>query len=171
MSTVSYYSSKDNIGIHIHPKVAASSLFVWDYLLTLGMEIELIWYSPWTIMKVLYILQRYMPFIDGVILTLHCEYLPLFSRPRCHSLYETAEHVKNPSARYCRVLYLVSGCKSSFAYLYFFWSENSFTGAVLAVFGIGVSEGIDVNLSSSVRHSKHRHSHFKHSRMGCMGEK
>ncbi|KAJ3501359.1 hypothetical protein NLJ89_g9372 [Agrocybe chaxingu] len=44
--------------------LAATVVFLWDYLLTLGMEVEHIWASKWTIVKVLFLIQRYIPFID-----------------------------------------------------------------------------------------------------------
>ncbi|KDR82787.1 hypothetical protein GALMADRAFT_848896 [Galerina marginata CBS 339.88] len=49
--------------------VAASALFVYDYLLTFQLEVELIWKSRWNFIKVLFIIQRYMPFIDTCFLT------------------------------------------------------------------------------------------------------
>ena len=51
--------------------VASSVLFVYDYFITLGMEIDLIWFSPWTPTKAIYLIQRYLPFIDTVWLCLH----------------------------------------------------------------------------------------------------
>ncbi|THU89313.1 hypothetical protein K435DRAFT_678250, partial [Dendrothele bispora CBS 962.96] len=48
--------------------VSCSTLLVYDYLLSIQEENELIWSSKWTWMKVLYIIQRYMPLGDTVIL-------------------------------------------------------------------------------------------------------
>ena len=49
----------------------ACALFLWDYILTFGMEVDLVWKSKWNFMKGLYLFQRYSPFIDimCVILT------------------------------------------------------------------------------------------------------
>lgn len=44
--------------------VAAGAFFVYDWLLTLGMEVELIWRSKWNYIKVLYLFQRYLTFYD-----------------------------------------------------------------------------------------------------------
>jgi hypothetical protein len=41
-------------------------MFIWDYILTFGMEVELVWKSEWNFMKGLYLFQRYLPFIDTV---------------------------------------------------------------------------------------------------------
>ncbi|THV01832.1 hypothetical protein K435DRAFT_793043 [Dendrothele bispora CBS 962.96] len=48
--------------------VYCSTLLVYDYLLSIQEENELIWSSKWTWVKVLYIIQRYMPLGDTVIL-------------------------------------------------------------------------------------------------------
>ncbi|KIJ97951.1 hypothetical protein K443DRAFT_681150 [Laccaria amethystina LaAM-08-1] len=50
--------------------VAAAMLLVYDCSLTLGMEFEFVWSSPWSFMKVLYIAQRYLPFCDAICLCL-----------------------------------------------------------------------------------------------------
>ncbi|EDR11616.1 uncharacterized protein LACBIDRAFT_324303 [Laccaria bicolor S238N-H82] len=50
--------------------VAAAMLLVYDCSLTFGMEFEFVWSSPWGFMKVLYIVQRYLPFCDTVFLCL-----------------------------------------------------------------------------------------------------
>ena len=44
--------------------VMACMMFVWDYILTFGMEVDLIWKSKWSFMKGLYLFQRYLPFTD-----------------------------------------------------------------------------------------------------------
>ncbi|THU89334.1 hypothetical protein K435DRAFT_646512, partial [Dendrothele bispora CBS 962.96] len=48
--------------------VSSSTLLIYDYLLNVQEENELIWSSKWTWMKVLYIIQRYIPLGDTVIL-------------------------------------------------------------------------------------------------------
>ena len=48
------------------------TLLIYDYILTLPMEVSLIWRAKWTVMKVLYVIQRYLPFEDTVIVLLHC---------------------------------------------------------------------------------------------------
>jgi len=53
--------------------VAASTMFIWDYILTFRMEVDLVWKSKWNIMKGLYLLQRYLPFIDTTWLVLYCQ--------------------------------------------------------------------------------------------------
>ncbi|EDQ98732.1 uncharacterized protein LACBIDRAFT_296795 [Laccaria bicolor S238N-H82] len=45
-------------------------LLVYDCSLTLGMEIEFVWSSPWGFVNMLYIVQRYLPFCDAIFLCL-----------------------------------------------------------------------------------------------------
>ncbi|KDR75682.1 hypothetical protein GALMADRAFT_248296 [Galerina marginata CBS 339.88] len=51
--------------------VAASTVFAYDWLITLSMEIELIWRSRWNFIKILFLLQRYLPFLDTCFLELY----------------------------------------------------------------------------------------------------
>jgi len=37
-------------------------MFLWDYILTFDMEVELVWKSKWNFIKGLYLFQRYLPF-------------------------------------------------------------------------------------------------------------
>jgi hypothetical protein len=53
--------------------VSASTMFVWDYILTFRMEVDLVWKSKWTVMKGLYLFQRYLPFINTVFLIVYCQ--------------------------------------------------------------------------------------------------
>ncbi|KAF9444975.1 hypothetical protein P691DRAFT_676580, partial [Macrolepiota fuliginosa MF-IS2] len=48
---------------------------VFDWLLTFEMEISFIWRALWTLMKGLYLLERYSPFVDVVFGTL-CKLQP-----------------------------------------------------------------------------------------------
>jgi hypothetical protein len=47
---------------------ACSALLVFDYLCTLDLEITYVWSGPWTLANYLYILNRYLPFIDTLII-------------------------------------------------------------------------------------------------------
>jgi hypothetical protein len=40
------------------------TIFFWDYLLTLEMEVNLVWKSKWNFIKGLYLFQRYLPFTE-----------------------------------------------------------------------------------------------------------
>lgn len=41
----------------------------YDYLTTLDREVSLIWASPWSIAKVLFLLTRYLPFADVAVIS------------------------------------------------------------------------------------------------------
>ncbi|THU96296.1 hypothetical protein K435DRAFT_664758 [Dendrothele bispora CBS 962.96] len=44
---------------------------LYDYFLTIGREVELVWFSDWNAVKVLYLIQRYFAFVDVIILTFY----------------------------------------------------------------------------------------------------
>ena len=48
-------------------------MFIWDFILTFRMEVDLVWKSKWTLMKALYLFQRYLPFFDTVGLVVYCQ--------------------------------------------------------------------------------------------------
>lgn len=68
--------------------MAACVLFVWDYLLTVDLEVQHVWKSQWSVIKVVFLLQRYLPFIDSCYLglyrkcsaLLHLETVPALTR-------------------------------------------------------------------------------------------
>jgi len=49
----------------------ASTMFVWDYILTFGMEVDLVWKSKWNFMKGLYLFQRYLTFIGCIFMIVY----------------------------------------------------------------------------------------------------
>jgi hypothetical protein len=50
--------------------VSGAALLIYDYLLILPLEINLVWSSPWTYTKILYLLTRYIP-LGGKAFALH----------------------------------------------------------------------------------------------------
>jgi len=42
-------------------------MFLWDYVLTFEMEVDLVWKSQWNFIKGLYFFQRYLPFFDLIL--------------------------------------------------------------------------------------------------------
>ncbi|KAF8167110.1 hypothetical protein B0H34DRAFT_680288 [Crassisporium funariophilum] len=69
--------------------LAACTMFLWDYVVTIGMEVELVWSSPWTAMKVVYFVQRYMPFFDTLWLTVHLQLGHDLSITQCRRMLST----------------------------------------------------------------------------------
>jgi len=67
--------------------VAACTLFIWDYILTIGMEVDLVWRSKWNFMKALYLFQRYSPFIDTVWLVLYRQMAGNLTRTACRNIF------------------------------------------------------------------------------------
>ncbi|KAH7905915.1 hypothetical protein BJ138DRAFT_1130232 [Hygrophoropsis aurantiaca] len=53
-------------------EIASLSLLIYDYLLTLREEIEFFWSGRWTLSRVLFFLNRYLPFIAMIPVTVQC---------------------------------------------------------------------------------------------------
>jgi len=47
--------------------VAAAVLMLYDYSLTFRDEIEYIWKRPWSLIRILFTITRYLPFFDLAI--------------------------------------------------------------------------------------------------------
>ncbi|TDL25188.1 hypothetical protein BD410DRAFT_826505 [Rickenella mellea] len=47
--------------------IAAVTILIWDYLITLPNEVALIWPSSWNISKFLFVLNRYLVFLDSTM--------------------------------------------------------------------------------------------------------
>ncbi|CAA7267799.1 unnamed protein product [Cyclocybe aegerita] len=66
--------------------LAGAVIFIYDYLLTLGMEVEYVWPGPWTTIKVVYFIQRYIPFIDTMWIALYINFGENLSPGLCQRL-------------------------------------------------------------------------------------
>ncbi|THH07271.1 hypothetical protein EW145_g3493 [Phellinidium pouzarii] len=66
--------------------------FVYDWLLTFQDEIELIWRAEWTLGKVVFLLTRYLAFVDPAVFVVYMFYPELDSN-LCGSLYTTSIHL------------------------------------------------------------------------------
>ncbi|KAF8980634.1 hypothetical protein BDQ17DRAFT_1438858 [Cyathus striatus] len=92
--------------------VANYTLLVYDVCITLSTEIEFIWGSPWSSMKVVYLLTRYMVFVDAGLLyapstqtcfrvftIMECTYVlglaigDLISTARAWAFWRTTRHI------------------------------------------------------------------------------
>ena len=88
-------------------------LLVYDCSLTLGMEFEFVWSSPWAFMKVLYIIQRYLPFCDTIFLCLTREYMEYFSLYNI-SLFSLLDQLAvNIDPYTCHIVETIRGCTHS----------------------------------------------------------
>ncbi|KAK0472714.1 hypothetical protein IW261DRAFT_1506543 [Armillaria novae-zelandiae] len=75
--------------------LSSVTLLLYDYTLTLSLEVDLVWRAPWNLLKLFYIVQRYLPFFDTAFLVLHHQFAPELS------------------IRYCQISHSMSGCKLS----------------------------------------------------------
>ncbi|TFK64475.1 hypothetical protein BDN72DRAFT_264353 [Pluteus cervinus] len=58
----------EHMELNMRVAFAAATIYIYDLFLTLGLEIELLWPSKWCFLKVIYLIQRYLPLVDTVIL-------------------------------------------------------------------------------------------------------
>ncbi|KAI3595058.1 hypothetical protein WG66_001095, partial [Moniliophthora roreri] len=63
--------------------VSACVLFVYDFLLRLDLEARYVWKSPWSLFKVLYLVQRFLPIVDMCIFLLHLNFATEMSPQDC----------------------------------------------------------------------------------------
>jgi len=66
--------------------VSGCAIFIYDYFLTLHLELKLIWFSKWTHMKVLYLLVRYTTLAYMVAL-IYGQLVPNHSIESCRTTY------------------------------------------------------------------------------------
>ncbi|KAH8799527.1 hypothetical protein DL96DRAFT_1824255 [Flagelloscypha sp. PMI_526] len=48
-------------------QTCALTILVWDWIITIGLEVKYVWPSKWTLGKVLFFMTRYLPVIDAVV--------------------------------------------------------------------------------------------------------
>ncbi|TFK62653.1 hypothetical protein BDN72DRAFT_848440 [Pluteus cervinus] len=66
------------VRINQYLTVASSALYLYDLLLTLDLEVDLLWPAKWTPLKVIYLLQRYLPLINlAIVIALNCKFLDM----------------------------------------------------------------------------------------------
>ncbi|KIM36934.1 hypothetical protein M413DRAFT_31328 [Hebeloma cylindrosporum] len=70
--------------------VVSCAMFTWDYIITFGMEVDLVWKSNWSLMKVLYLIQRYLPFIDTAWLMVYALTKTGLTKTACQKIYLTS---------------------------------------------------------------------------------
>ncbi|KAF9012072.1 hypothetical protein BDQ17DRAFT_1233336, partial [Cyathus striatus] len=49
---------------------------LYEYFITLDLEIKYIWNARWTYIKIIYLATRYLPFIDTSLVLFSWSYLP-----------------------------------------------------------------------------------------------
>jgi len=68
--------------------VSSFVILIYDYCLTFNMERSLLWTSPWSVAKVLFLLTRYLPFVDTTIVLWH-QFKPLATNQECLWAYKS----------------------------------------------------------------------------------
>ncbi|KLO07347.1 hypothetical protein SCHPADRAFT_945358 [Schizopora paradoxa] len=82
------------ITFHPNPKIvnlAGVMVLVYDYFLTLGDEVKLVWPSKWSALKVLYFMSRYLAFVDASTMLVFL-FRPNLSPNLCQATFRTASY-------------------------------------------------------------------------------
>ncbi|KAF8996796.1 hypothetical protein BDQ17DRAFT_1249420, partial [Cyathus striatus] len=53
---------------------------LYEYFITLDLEVKFVWNAPWTFIKIIYIMTRYLPFVEISLMSLRSLYHPMFFR-------------------------------------------------------------------------------------------
>ncbi|KAJ3481661.1 hypothetical protein NLI96_g7506 [Meripilus lineatus] len=70
----------------VYADIVAVAIFVWDYLLTIHLEVDYMWPAKWSLVKVLFMLTRYSPIVD-LPLALFLDTRPRIPVEACHILF------------------------------------------------------------------------------------
>ena len=83
-------------------------MFLWDYILTFEMEVDLVWKSKGNFMKGLYLFQRYLPFTELILFVLFCESDVVLSS-RAQFFFFTGHMGGVPTKTMCREVLSANG--------------------------------------------------------------
>jgi len=118
----------DQRGVMDYAFVAAVAVLAYDYCLTLYLEIKLIWLSPWTYTKVLFLMIRYLAYIDGFLFIYNQIFVDV-SVESCRVTY--------PMALWVMVLLLILSETVQAIRTWAVWYGNKGIGIGLAVLTLG----------------------------------
>ncbi|KAF5321137.1 hypothetical protein D9619_001688 [Psilocybe cf. subviscida] len=108
--------------------VAACTLFVWDYIITFDLEVQYIWKSRWTTVKMVYLIQRYLPFFDSCYLELYRQLAHHLSVGECRVLPFIAGALWNVGIIFSEILL---GMR-----VWAVWNRNKYIGIGLVISGV-----------------------------------
>ncbi|KAF8997602.1 hypothetical protein BDQ17DRAFT_1363090 [Cyathus striatus] len=67
--------------------ISSIVVLIYDYLLTLELEISEIWSSKWNLMKCIFLVTRYLPLVDSALIFYH-HFAPRLSEEACRAAYK-----------------------------------------------------------------------------------
>ncbi|TFK33421.1 hypothetical protein BDQ12DRAFT_691078 [Crucibulum laeve] len=70
--------------------VASIGILIYDWSLTFDLEVSLVWTARWNFIKVLFLMTRYLPFLDSIVI-----------------FYHQFKHIQNTDV--CQVAYKING--------------------------------------------------------------
>ncbi|KAF5363312.1 hypothetical protein D9756_000205 [Leucocoprinus leucothites] len=85
---------------------ASVTILILDWLLTFDLEVSLVWKSRWNIMKGLYLLARYLPFVDVTLALLH-QFSDTLQASQCQQMYEAQSWIFVSGAALVEIIFSI----------------------------------------------------------------
>ncbi|KAF8638630.1 hypothetical protein AX17_002055 [Amanita inopinata Kibby_2008] len=130
-----------NVRIISYVDVATIALLVYDYLLTLPLEVAWIWQSRWTIVNALYLLMRYMPFVNVALILLVD--LPGRRPQGCATLNTAYAYLVVADFALSEIILTLR--------IWAIWARSKYLGVGLIVFYLGVWTFAAVNMEEFLK--------------------
>ncbi|KAI3613728.1 hypothetical protein WG66_013627 [Moniliophthora roreri] len=119
--------------------VSACFLFIYDFLLRLDLEARYIWKYPWTLFKVLYLVQRFLPFVDMCIFLIHQNFAIELTPHDCEIDYRVVFYLTTAGIL---LSYIIQSVR-----IWCAWRKNNFVKVIIIALTIGlfIPDGIALN--------------------------
>ncbi|KIK64130.1 hypothetical protein GYMLUDRAFT_433203 [Collybiopsis luxurians FD-317 M1] len=104
LGSVKFHPENKNSQSQLNPGivVSTSTLLIYDCCLTLDLECKLVWSYPFKWINVLYLVQRYLPLVDTVIMLNIGTFSPHQSQAYCHDVLDSSILCVNVCRATCR---------------------------------------------------------------------
>jgi len=108
--------------------VSAIALLLYEYLLTIELEVNLIWYSSWSYIKVLFLLTRYLPIFE-IFVVIYDQLIPDVSEHVCAATYPLSTWLVSCTVNFTQVILAIR--------TWVVWNKDARVGIGLAVLLLG----------------------------------
>lgn len=86
------------------------NLQFFDWMLTFDLEVEFIWNSDWSLMKTVYLMDRFLPIVEFILAMIRKFILNFLQWCSCWAAAPPGDHGFLPTSS-CKPMYAVSGCE------------------------------------------------------------
>jgi len=121
---------------------SSAALLLWDHMLTFNNEIRLIWRSPWSMIKMLYILNKVLA-LSYILGTLVSEFRPILSDHHCKIVTSVYTWVHAITHLIAQIILFIRTCA--------IWANATWVKVLLATVYVGCAIPIFYVLAVSVK--------------------